>query len=830
MFFCRSHYSAKYLLFFLTFAACKPLNFSAKKEDLNPVMKQKVVVAKSPYHESRQLKNDLLHTKLDVSFDWGKQYLYGTATLTFKPYYYPQNTLQLDAKGFDIHTVKLINGKEQKDLKYLYDNKVLSITLDTLYSRKDTFTVEINYTAKPNELPVGGSAAIKEDKGLYFIDPAQSDSIKPTEIWTQGETEANSKWFPTIDSPNERTTQEMYITVDTGYTVLTNGEFIYRLNNGNGTKTEYWRMDLPHAPYLFMMAIGKYAVVKDTWRGKEVNYYVEPEFKNYARGIFGNTPEMLSFFSDKLKMEYPWNKYSQVVVRDYVSGAMENTTATVFMQALQIDDREQEDVNWDYIIAHELFHHWFGDLVTCESWSNIPLNEGFANYAEYLWIEHKYGKEEADLHSEEALNQYFEEAETKQVPLIRYHYLKKEDLFDRHTYNKGGRVLHLLRNYVGDDAFFDALHLYLEKNKFKSVELANLRLAFEEVTGEDLNWFFNEWFLKPGDPELKVSATYAHGVETIEVAQIQDTTIAPIYRLPTKVSVWVNGKEKKYDFDIRKKKETLTIPVSGKPSLVVFDSDFILPVKIEQKKPKEALIYQFRNIDEYLGRKQALEQLTSVDSLVNGINLKLQDTAIQQVLKEALSDEFWGIRDFALGVLLKYRIENPEYYVATIAELAREDKKTDVRANAIYFLSRYFGSRYANIFKAGLEEKSYAVAAASLSSYLKTGDSSVVVNLETYESLPNLDIQIAVANYYLSTGNKDKYAWFKKVMVNSEGVPKAQYNFLFFFGAYLTQLPDSLKNDGIEVLKNISKTSKYDLIKNLALSYLGRINNTDEKK
>ena len=321
--------------------------------------------------------------------------MYGIANLTLKPYFYPQSTVVLDAKGFNIDYIKLVSGGEQKELTFEYDSLKLTINLDKLYTREEQYELEIKYTAKPNELKEGGSKAITSDKGLYFINPLGEEKDKPRQIWTQGETEASSCWFPTIDSPNEKTTEEIYITIENNFTTISNGLLIYSKDNGDGTKTDYWKQDKPHAPYLFMMTIGEFAEIKDTWRGKEVNYYVEEKYAPYARGVFGITPELLTFFSEKLGYEYPLDKYYQLAVRDYVSGAMENTSAAIFLEEIQLTDREQLDENWDYIIAHELFHHWFGDLVTCESWSNLALNESFANYSEYLWFEYKYGRDRA---------------------------------------------------------------------------------------------------------------------------------------------------------------------------------------------------------------------------------------------------------------------------------------------------------------------------------------------------------------------------------------------------------------------------------------------------
>ena len=373
------------------FLSCKTQQGSINSDESNSISPEITYIPevdkpvwvhkKHPYRPSKKRENDLLHTKLKISFDWEKQYAHGQAELLFTPYFYPQSSLELNARGFDIHSIKLktING-DVKNVDYSYDSLIIDINLDREYKKGEKYFILIDYTAKPNELKEGGSNAITSDKGLYFINPLGKETNKPTQIWTQGETQASSCWFPTIDAPNEKMTQELYITVDTSYTTLSNGLLIYSVENEDGTKTDYWRQEKPHAPYLTMMAIGKYATVQDRWNDIEVNYLVEPEYEKYAKNIFGNTPEMLEYFSSLLNYTYPWDKYSQVVVRDYVSGAMENTSATIMMEGLQVDDRQLIDQHWDAIIAHELFHHWFGDLVTCESWSNLPLNESFANY------------------------------------------------------------------------------------------------------------------------------------------------------------------------------------------------------------------------------------------------------------------------------------------------------------------------------------------------------------------------------------------------------------------------------------------------------------------
>src|SRR5688500_12849143 len=341
----------------------------------------------------------------------------------------------------------------------------MDVDLNKLYKGGEKYTIHIDYIAKPDELKTAGSAAIIDAKGLYFVNPRGEEKDKPTQIWTQGETEATSVWCPTIDKPNQKTTQEIYMTVPQKFVTLSNGKLMSQKKNPDGTRTDHWKMDQPHAPYLFFMGVGDYAVVKDSYKGKEVSYYVEKEYAPVARKIFGNTPEMMAYFSRILGVEYPWVKYAQIVGRDYVSGAMENTTATLHQESAQQDARELIDDNtWEGTIAHELFHQWFGNLVTSESWSNLTLNESFANYSQVLWKEYKYGKDAGDEENFSDMNGYIQSQSDKK-DLVRYYYADKEAMFDAVSYNKGGRILHMLRNYVGDSAFYKALNMYLVKNK-----------------------------------------------------------------------------------------------------------------------------------------------------------------------------------------------------------------------------------------------------------------------------------------------------------------------------------------------------------------------------
>jgi len=472
---------------------------------------------------------DLLHTKLHLKIDLKNEKLQGEAFLKLKPYANNVKQLIIDAKFMDINSVGLVIGNQKKALRFQYDSLQLEISLDKTYNNEEEFLIYIDYTSIPERIK-------DQDRGLYFIKKKKKDAYA-YQAWTQGETDGASCWFPTIDQPNERCTQEIYLTLPDSLVSLSNGKLVYKSNNQDGTRTDYWKQDLSHAPYLFMIAVGEFKIIKDQWGDKPVWYYIEDEFSDYALDIFGNTPEMLSFFSELLDFPYPWEKYSQIIVRDFVSGAMENTSATVFFDGMLMTDKELLDGNYEDIIAHELFHHWFGNLVTCESWSHIALNESFATYGEYLWFEYKYGKIKAQELMLRNKRHYFEDSELVQYPLVRHSYLTTDDVFDAHSYEKGAMILHFLRNYLGDDIFFTALKRYLKTHQFKSVETHELRLAFEEASGKDLNWFFDQWFFSHGHPIIDWHYEINNNEVLIYVEQSTSRTDVPLFNMPIDIKV-----------------------------------------------------------------------------------------------------------------------------------------------------------------------------------------------------------------------------------------------------------------------------------------------------
>ncbi|MBI3511746.1 MAG: M1 family metallopeptidase [Bacteroidetes bacterium] len=785
--------------------------------------------SRTDYNPSATRVTDLLHTKLDVRFDWKKRYMYGKATISAKPYFYPQTTMELDARGMQINRVAMLKrsannsisfSEDTVDAKYDYDGKKLVIQLGRTYTRDENYTMYIDYVSKPDEQPVNGSAAINEDKGLYFVNPDadQKDSVlHPRQIWTQGETQSNSVWMPTIDRPNERMTSEIYITTEDKYVTLSNGLLYDQKKNPDGTRTDHWRMDLPSAPYLVMMAIGQFSIIKDSWKGKEVSYYVEPQFAQYAPMTFGRTPEMIDFFSKKLGVDFAWAKYSQICAREYVSGAMENTTATLHSDYLQVDDREYLDANFEDYISHELFHQWFGDLVTCESWSNLPLNESFATYGEYMWNEFKYGKQEADYGHYASLQGYLRESAAGhrtafwpgvREPLIRFYYDDREDMFDGHSYNKGGQVLHLLRQYVGDDAFFASLKLYLNTKKFSSGEVDDLRLAFEQVTGQDLRWFFNEWFMERGHPELDIAYNYdaAKQKERVIIKQTQDRTDGtPIFRIPLGVDVYAGGKTTREEILVKSLRDTFYFSSLSKPDFVNVDAQKTLPCfKLDHHTTAEwAFLYDHSDL--YVDKAEALNNLAP-----KGI---YNDTA-KQILTKALDDKFWAVRLIAcrkFSIPLQEENGKPQNPIddavkQKLISIISSDPKSNVREAAVEALnSNGKGSDLKKVYLDALNDKSYSVIGSALEAMCKQFPEEGMAECKKRENDPARSMKIAIGGAYAYYGTDAQQSWFEKTMATLYGGHQAE--FILDYGALLRRCSHATIDSSLPGLENLYKTS-----------------------
>ena len=774
---------------------------------------------KHEYRATATKINDLLHTKLEVSFDYNKSWMYGKEWVTVHPHFYPTDSLTLDAKGMEIKQIAMIKGNSKIPLKYSYDSLQLKIILDKEYKSDEKYTVYIDYVSRPDELKEHGSTAIKDAKGLYFINPKGENKDKPTQIWTQGETESNSVWFPTIDKPNQKTTEEIYMTVPSKYVTLSNGLLISQTKNNDSTRTDYWRMDLPHAPYLFFMGVGDYVIVKDHYKKLPVDYYVEKEYAPVAKKIFGETPAMIEFFEKITGVPFAWPKYDQIVGRDYVSGAMENTTATLHQESAYQNARQLVDGNkWEEVIAHELFHHWFGDLVTTESWSNITLNESFADYSETLWDAYRHGADAGEEHIEENRETYLSNPADESKNLVRFYYNDKEDLFDQVSYPKGGAILHMLRNYVGDSAFFKSLNIYLNTYKFQTAEAQELRLAFEKITGQDLNWFWNEWYYGSGQPNITINYSYSNKAERVIIEQTQET--GKIFKFPLAIDVYSSGANKKrYDVWVTHQADTFYFPSENKPSLINVDADKVLLCKKIDNKTTDEFLQQYKYAANFMDRKEALEYFA---------DNKSGNLAI------GLSDRYHGLRLFTLQKIDEAKGYSVPSVLNTIEQMADRDPDKLVQAKALEILTKFDDKKYEPLFNKYVNDSSYSVSGAALQGLIKLEPEQALNFANKYRNDAKGKLSNVVATVMMKNPGEDDFDMILenyKSPITSEEEAIAKMRSTFTFANYLSKLKnDDNVRKGVDEIMNFRNMLPSDVRKLVDARFKDALNKISSAK
>lgn len=754
-----------------------------------------------PYEPFFTIINDLINTKLAVKLNWQTQQLYGKATISFKPHFYPTDTLTLDAKRMYINRVGLITGKDTSALSYDYSDSLrLKIKLDKTYTSDESYTVFIDYTSNPEHQPNTGNVGIISDaKGLYFINPDGKDKLKPTEVWTQGETETNSVWFPTVDKPDVKSTEDIYFTVDTAYTTLSNGLMLSSKNNKDGTRTDYWKMDKPISPYLFMIAAGRFSVYHDKWRNIPVNYYTDPKYAPYAKEQFGRTPQMIEYFSDVLGYDFPWPKYSQIVVHDFVTGAMENCTAVTMLEDVNMTHREMIDDNGEEYICHELFHHWFGDLVTCRSWSQIALNESFARYGETLWYTHAFGKDMGDYHFYQDLSSYLGSTADDDQPLIRYYYNydDREKLFDNISYDKGCCILNMLRNYVGSDAFFKSLNLYLKTNAYANADVSDLRAAFQKVTGEDLNWFFNEWFLAGGHPQLNMDYSYNNNshTESVAITQLQKTDDGtPLYRLPMAVDIYYNGKVERHKIDFKTVTDTFRFQVPVKPDLVNVDADKVICGEKSDNKSDSAFVFQYLHAPLYKDRDEAIKHFKDAQH---------NNRMSQRALFSALNDKFWELRLTALQTIDMHDSVAGANAKPKIISMAQEDSSSQVRAEALTTLGSLNDKSLASLMISAIKDSSYLVESVALQQLLTIDTDKAFAMAQTMRNDSEPSLVAGVSGIFAIKGAPNDNAYFLSHIDQVTSFSK--YQMLMNYGTFIGRMDPPILSDGVNYLLDKAK-------------------------
>lgn len=586
---------------------------------------------------------DVKHVKLVISLDFEQETVNGTVYTTFSALYDDLKTVTFDAVELHIERVTLEGGQE---LAFSTEAKKLIVTLDRPYHYDEEFTIAIQYRAKPRT-------------GLHFTKPAPEDPTRPVQAWTFGQPRYHSHWFPCHDAPNDRSTSEIIVTVPAQFITISNGNLLSVKDNGT-TKTHHWRHDVPHAAYLISLVVGDFAVIEDRYKQIPVTYYVRPDRKDDAGLYMGKTPEMIRFFSEYTGVEYPYDKYAQTVVEIF-TGAMEHTTATTHGFTLLVDEKASLDVDVVPVVAHELAHQWYGDLLTCRDWASGWLNEGFATYFEELWGEHDQGSDYFKQSMLDLKNAYLEEDSYYRRPVV-YHVYHDDgfELFDAHLYQKGAWVLHMLRHQLGEAAFRRALHVYTSRYREREVITADLERTFEEVTGRSLAPFFQQWVYQGGYPAFEVNYSWdnEHNMVRVKVRQTQQVDdLTPCFVTPVDLAFTVPISDEAAKDDDTMETRTVSmrvmvgedgqveqnfyVPLERQPVMVRFDPDGWLLKTLKFERPTKMLRYQLAHDPDVLGRIEAAEMLGEEGD----------DESVEALKKALLTDTFWGVRTTAAAAL-----------------------------------------------------------------------------------------------------------------------------------------------------------------------------------
>lgn len=662
----------------------------------------------APYHAARSRTFHAIHYKLVLSFDETKGEVIGADTVTFTPLGDQFSTLELDSSGL---TIDSVSGSGGKKLSFTTPPDKLVIALGHAVPLGTEASVTIKYHGYP-------------ERGLYFVHPDRGYPKTVAEIWSQGEEEDNHYWFPCYDYPNDKATSEVIGTVPEDQTLVSNGKLESVIaDKAHRTRIFHWKIDQPHSTYLTSITVGPFNKYEQTWKGVPVEYFVAPSIdRETALRSFGGTPDMIEFYAQKTGVPYPYAKYAQSAMEDF-GGGMENISATTQTARTLHDERAELDYKSEGLVAHELAHQWFGDMVTCKSWSDIWLNEGFATFWETLYHRHHDGDDEYKLELLHNRDSYFNEDEHRyRRPIVDHNYSHNQDMFDATTYPKGGWVLSMLKYVLGDDAFFRGIHHYAETYKWKNADTHDFQEAMQDATGQNLDWFFNEWLYKAGYPEYKVTASYDPGkkIETVTVEQTQKLDeLTPLFTMPVVIDITTAGGVEAHRVTISEKTQTFQWGVNSIPLMVRFDpNDYILK-KLDFARSISELTYQLGQDPDITGRIRAAEEIGK---------LSHDPENARPLVKALAEDPFYGVRTAAAKALSHFKSD--EAKDALLAAL--KDKKSAVRAEAARSLSGFAGD--STVFEALRNslnhDESYAAEGAAAGSIGKSKNPAAFETLE----------------------------------------------------------------------------------------------------
>jgi len=632
---------------------------------------------------------DIKHIKLELSLDFENETMNGRATTTLAPVGKPLGEIVLDSIDLDISSVAVDNGSE---LDFEVTEDKLKIFLPRPAEPGVDFSVAVTYSAKPV-------------RGVHFRTERMGYKPEETQAWTQGEPEDARFWFPCFDYPNERATTEMIVTVPEGFMALSNGELLSTtVDRKAGTRTFHWRESVPHVSYLVSLVVGKFVEIEDSYGDIPLFYYVLPEFEEDAHLSFAKTPDMIRFFEHMIGVPYPYERYAQVAVVDFIAGGMENTSMTTLTERTLHDEAAHLTFRSDPLVAHELVHQWWGDLLTCRDWSHLWLNEGFATYFQSLWTEHDLGEEEFACEMLGTMSEILEaDKGSQRAPIVRTTYSGPNPLFDVRSYSKGGWVLHMMRRDLGDDLFWKCMHEYCVRHSGKVVETTDLMRTVEEVSGRGMEQFFDQWVYHGGYPELNVSYSWINDAKLAKIVVKQTQTVdelTPLFRFTTEALFSCPDGDHRERIEISEREHIFHVPLAERPDFVRFDPEYGVLKKLDFEKPKPMLLAQLAGDKTAVGRILAIRALNEFKT----------DDVVEVLSEVLLDDSFWAVRSEAAKTLGE--VDNDKAVDALLGGMDQEDAR--VRLAVVEALGTMGEERVCEKLLAvvGDEESPYVVARA----------------------------------------------------------------------------------------------------------------------
>ena len=647
------------------------------------------------------------HIDLHLTPDLERETLEGVCTTTVRALDEPVERISLDAVDLSVSSVELANAAEgARPLQYHARGEKLEVVFDPPIPPGERATFAISYRlTKPRH-------------GLFFIKPTAASPQKAVHAWTQSQDQYARFWFPCVDYPNEKQSTSTTIVVPEGTFALGNGALLDSRTE-NGRTTYRYRQDVPHSTYLVTMAAGPFVEVELPNAGRNavpVRYYVLPGREADGERAFAHTSRMIDCFEKRLGVAYPYARYSQIAVSDFIFGGMENTSATTQTDRTLHDETAHLDFSSDPLVSHELAHQWFGDLLTCRDWAHAWLNEGFATFMEAVWLEADLGAEEYEYDIFLCVEAYLrEDAERYRRPIVCNTFRDPIEIFDRHLYQKGGAVLHMLRGELGDARFWRAIGQYVERNAQRSVETIDLIRAIEDATGRNLRAFFDQWVFRGGHPDLEVSAAWdpKRKVATATIDQRQSVDAEhPAYAFEVDLAFAPEASpenERRVRARVSRAHETISVPLDFEPKLFRFDPGAFVLGSVTYRLGVDLAVAALQGDPSVVARIRAARELAKDGGL-----------AAREAIAQAFErPAFWGVLAETAAAIGATRA--PWALDVLVRALSHEHPKVARAAAAA--LGNFRDPKAASaLLQTGLTHASYFVRAAALTSLGKTGD------------------------------------------------------------------------------------------------------------